>query len=151
MSKTAPSQKITATAFIFHQNKVVLVKRAPHLDFFPDTYELPGGHIEYGEQVAEGLQREIGEECRIDVFVGEPFYVYTYCRNDIKAHVVEIGYFVTPKDIKDKIILSTEHTEFLWVEEKQLKYYLEKNNIEGYRLAKKGFEILRSNLPKEVL
>ena len=76
-------QVITACAFIHHNfdgvEKVFLPKRADTKKFLPGVYELPGGHIDFGEELVEGLKREIEEEFDIQINVGDPFYAF--CRN----------------------------------------------------------------------
>ena len=58
-------QVITATAFIHHNfdgvEKVFLPKRAATKKFLPNINELPGGHIDFGEDIVKGLKREILE------------------------------------------------------------------------------------------
>ena len=48
-----------------------------------DTYQLPGGHIEDGEDIEECIRREVMEECGIELDVGEsPFLsITTYDNN----------------------------------------------------------------------
>src|SRR3546814_11693547 len=63
-------QVITACAFTNNNfdgiEKVFLPKRADTKKFLPGVYEIPGGHIDYGEDVAAGLKREIQEELKMD-------------------------------------------------------------------------------------
>ena len=70
-------QVITACAFIHRQidgvEKVFLPKRADTKKFLPSVYELPGGHIDFGEDPITGLKREIDEEFGMEVEVGDPF------------------------------------------------------------------------------
>ena len=84
-------QVITACAFIHQEfdgvEKVFLPKRAETKKFLPGVYELPGGHIDFGEDPVVGLEREIDEEFGAKVEVGDPFYVFTYT-NDIKRSPV---------------------------------------------------------------
>ena len=54
-------QVITACAFI-RQNingvdKVFLAKRADTKKFLPGVYELPGGHVDFGEDPVRALKR----------------------------------------------------------------------------------------------
>lgn len=81
-------QVITACAFIHHQidgvQKVFLAKRAATKKFLPDVFELPGGHIDFGEDVTAGLAREVAEEFDMTISVGDPFFVFTYT-NEIKG------------------------------------------------------------------
>ena len=45
--------------------------------FLPGLYELPGGHIEYGENIVEGLKREVLEELGMRISVGDAFTHWT--------------------------------------------------------------------------
>lgn len=50
--------------------------RAPGREWFPNVWDIPGGHIEPHESEAEALTRELREELGIIVsVVGEPFAV----------------------------------------------------------------------------
>ena len=62
--KLAEGQQVfTACAFIHHNfdgvDKVFLLKRATTKRFLPGVFELPGGHIEFGEDMVEGLWRDV--------------------------------------------------------------------------------------------
>src|SRR3989344_2881839 len=92
-------QVITACAFI-HQNfngaeKVFLAKRADNKKFLPGVYELPGGHIELGEVLIEGIKREIFEEFHMDISVGDVFFAFTYFNKIKGSHSIEVVYFAT--------------------------------------------------------
>lgn len=112
-------QVITACAFI-HQKlngveKVFLPRRAATKKFLPSVYELPGGHIDFGEEIIEGLKREIKEEFGMSINVGDPFHVFTY-KNEVKgSHSIEVVYFATFVDSVEKITLNPEdHSEYQW-------------------------------------
>src|SRR5260370_3789793 len=104
-------QVITACAFI-HQSlegkkKVFLPKRSATKKFLPDVYELPGGHIDFNEEIVKGLQREILEEFGMTIIVGDPFAVFTYT-NDIKSsHSIQIIYFTSFTFSLETIIILT--------------------------------------------
>jgi len=90
-------QVIVACAFIHHNfdgvEKVFLAQRAATKKFFPGVYEVPGGHIDFGEDIVAGLKREVREELGKDIAVGDPFSVFTYL-NEVKgAHSIEVCYF----------------------------------------------------------
>ncbi len=148
-------QVITACAFIYREfegvTKVFLPKRADTKKFLPGVYEMPGGHIDFGENVAEGLAREVKEELEVDINVGDPFYVFDYV-NDIKgSHTIEIIYFATLKNNPDDIKLHPEdHSEYGWFGEDELeKAHTPAKGVDDpeFVALKKGFSILGGALP----
>ena len=60
------TQAITACALVWHEfdgvKKAFVPKRADTKKFLPGVYNLPGGHVEYGEDIVEALKREYLEE-----------------------------------------------------------------------------------------
>jgi 8-oxo-dGTP pyrophosphatase MutT (NUDIX family) len=95
-------QVITACVFIHQQfdgiEKLFWPKRADTKKFLPGVYELPGGHMDFGEDLVEGLRREIKEEFGMSVSIGDAFAAFTYA-NEIKgSHSVEIVFFAMLED-----------------------------------------------------
>ncbi len=78
-------------------------------------FELPGGHIDFGENLTDGLTREIREKFGVDVSIGDPFAAFTYV-NDIKGfHSVEVVFFGTFSDSIENISCNPEdHSGFEW-------------------------------------
>lgn len=148
-------QVMTACAFIHRQvdgvEKVFLPKRAATKKFLPDVYELPGGHIDYGEDIVAGLKREVEEEFNVNVNVGDPFAVFTYT-NEIKgSHSIEVIYFAQLLDSPDAITLNPEdHSEAGWFAENELaKVTTQNKDIDDVEFVsiKKGFALLRGEHP----
>jgi 8-oxo-dGTP diphosphatase len=144
-------QVVTACAFI-HQafdgvEKVFLPKRAATKKFLPSVYELPGGHIDFGEDPVSGLKRELDEEFGMKAKVGDPFYVFTYT-NEVKgSHSIEVIYFAQFTD--DLAILKVnpeDHSEFGWFAEGELESATTPgkglDDVE-FVAMKKGFALLR--------
>ncbi len=113
-------QVISACAFIHRSfdgvEKVFLAKRAATKKFLPGVFELPGGHIDFGEEIVAGLTREIREEFVMGVEVGDPYFVFTYT-NEIKgSHTIETQYFARFTDPLENIVLHPEdHSSFEWL------------------------------------
>jgi len=138
-------QAITACVFLHKDGKLFLAKRAKTKKFLPDKFELPGGHIEFGESLEAGLTREIREEFNIEVEIGDIFYAFIYVSHDGEKHTVEIDYFAVMKDSKQKITLNPEdHSEYKWVSEEEARRYFPAGDQEGIAI-KRGFEILKNN------
>lgn len=146
-------QVITACAFIHHDfngtSKVFLPKRAATKKFLPNVYELPGGHVDFGETPVAGLQREIMEEFGMNCGVGDPFFVFTYT-NDVKgSHSIEVIYFATFTGSLEHIRLNAEdHSAYGWFAEDELDQAAtpEKplDDIE-FDAIRKGFSLLRGD------
>src|SRR4030095_13588114 len=86
LKDTSMLQKIVVAGFIVKDGKVLLAKRPKSKKLAPDKYHLPGGHVEYGEDVRSALKRELKEECGIEAEVDEPFFSFSYISDD--AHTV---------------------------------------------------------------
>lgn len=119
-------QVITACAFIWHDfdgvKKVFLPRRADTKKFLPGLFELPGGHIDFGEDITAGLKREIKEELNMTVTLGDPFAVFTY-QNLVKgSHSIEVVYFAQFIEAIENITLHPEdHSEYRWFSEEDVK------------------------------
>ncbi len=143
-------QVFTAGAFIHHNfdgvTKVFLPKRAATKKFMPGIYEFPGGHIEFGEEMVEGLKREVREELEMEITVGDPFYVFDY-KNPIKgSHSIEVIYFATfVNSIEEIKIHEGDHDNFGWFSEKEIEKIAEHKSREDkeFPAILKGFAILR--------
>lgn len=122
---TPGQQVITACAFIHQkvdgEHKVFLAKRSDKKKFLPGVYELPGGHVDFGEEVPAGLEREIEEEFGMKVEIGDPFAVFTY-QNEVKgSHSIEVIYFASFIDPIDSITMNPDdHSTFGWYSEAEL-------------------------------
>lgn len=125
-----------------------MARRADTKKFLPGKYELPGGHIEFGETIEDGLKREFKEEFGIDVLVGDPFHVFTYTRDNDTVHAVEVDCFVTLANPSQNIILNPEeHSESKWISQSEVLNFFEEND-EECKAIKKGFEVLHRKIDK---
>lgn len=145
-------QVFTACAFIHRvvdgEEKVFLPKRADTKKFLPGKYELPGGHIEYGESMELGLQREIKEELGVEVSIGDPFAVFTYT-NEIKgSHSIEVVYFAKLiSDTEDISINPEDHSSFGWFNVDEAIKLNSSEKDEEVAVIKKGFALLSGDSP----
>lgn len=144
-------QVFTAAAFIHKKvngiDKLFMAKRSNIKKFLPGVFELAGGHIDYGEDIVEGLIREVKEEFDVKVRVGEPFAVFTY-KNDIKkCHSIQVIYFCEFAEPEENIKINHEdHSEFKWVAEDEIESIYgngKDENDQEIQAIKRGFEILR--------
>ncbi len=139
-------QVITACAFIHHKfdgvEKVFVSKRADTKKFLPGFFELPGGHIDFGEDVVNGLKREVMEELGMSISVGDPFAAFTYT-NDIKgSHCIEVIFFATFGDPIENITIRPEdHSEYAWITQAEVETIGSMSDAEVKNVMR-GFELL---------
>lgn len=106
--KKPKSPILTVDGILLEKGKVLLVKRAIY-PFF-GSWELPGGHVDYGETVEKAIQREMREELGIPVKIKKLFGVYSNPKRDPRYHTASVVYLL--KKTKGKIRLSREASEF---------------------------------------
>lgn len=144
-------QIFSVCAFVHHNfdgvNKLFLPRRAKTKKFWPDVYELPGGHVDWGETFEDAVIREVKEEFDMGIKLGDPYYLFTY-NNDVKgSHSVEVIYFATFTDPLANIKLEPEdHSEYKWLSEEELPQIYgiggkDADNPECLAMQR-GFEIL---------
>jgi 8-oxo-dGTP diphosphatase len=128
-----------AKAFIFHERKLLLIKRRPDDIQTPGIWEGPGGRIEQGENPVEGLKREVKEETGLEIQVVIPFSTKQFTRKD--GQIITLIIFLC-KSESAEVKLSEEHTEFAWIEIEKAKevltdfFHNEIDIIEKFELLK---------------
>jgi 8-oxo-dGTP diphosphatase len=76
-----------ACALLIRENRVFLAHRSPAKAWFPDVWDLPGGHLEAGESSAQALVRELREELGVDIAAPEGHPLVTHRSADLVLSV----------------------------------------------------------------
>ena len=108
--------EIIARAAIVRNRKILLCKAKEK-----NYYFLPGGHIEFGENLKAGLKREIQEELGLNSTTIEFFDIVEnfFVQNKKNNHEIN---FIFSTMLENKEIKSKEkYIEFEWFELDQLK------------------------------
>jgi 8-oxo-dGTP diphosphatase len=92
--------KKVAKVIIVDDDSVLMLKRSNYVEKYAGEWDLPGGHIQVGEEFSTGMKREVKEETGLDiespVFVGKlenlEFYTCKYNGKPIKTSHEHTGF-----------------------------------------------------------
>jgi 8-oxo-dGTP pyrophosphatase MutT (NUDIX family) len=133
-------QKIVVAGFLCERGRVLLARRALGKAIAPGEYHLPGGHVEFGEEVPAALARELREELGAAVEVLDPYFTFSYLTPP-ETHtigVVCLARLLTPPE--GLAFDPRETAETAWAEEGELTRYLSPES-HNYRAALLGFRL----------
>ena len=109
---------IVLTGILKDKDLFLIVKRSDNDDLYPGAWEFPGGHLEIGETLKEGLKRELKEEIGFNEDFN-PLITHYYDeikeKNNKLIHNLEIDFIINVKKDNINIKLSNEHTDYKWV------------------------------------
>ncbi|MDD4333220.1 MAG: NUDIX hydrolase [Patescibacteria group bacterium] len=116
-------QKISVTAFILFNNKVLILKRSKQEKFLPNYYEMPGGKVEFGESPDMALIREIKEETNLSIEIIKPYSFFSYISDNNQRHTVDIQFITKIKSNEADVKLSNSHDDYKLIEVDEINNY----------------------------
>jgi len=124
-----PEFWVATKSIILHGRKILLIKRSAYAGGGEGLWEIPGGGMKFGETLHEGLAREIREETGLTVRVGMLLYAMTAPVSP-ERQIVGLTYLSYAND--DRVVLSHEHTEYLWATRGQVMELLNKPMLDDF-------------------
>ena len=110
--------RIVLTGILRDKDLFLVVKRNENDNLYPGSWEFPGGHLEKGETLKDGLKRELEEE----IGFTENFNpIITHYFDELKEknneliHDLELDFIINVDSSKIDIKLSDEHSDYKWV------------------------------------
>ncbi|RSM44798.1 acetyltransferase [Actinoplanes sp. ATCC 53533] len=67
ISAERPPRARVVVALLRDGNRILLCHRSPRRRWYPDVWDLPGGHVEPGELPGAALARELREELGVEI------------------------------------------------------------------------------------
>lgn len=101
-------------AVIEHQGNILCAQRSEQMSL-PLLWEFPGGKIEQGETDIEALKREIQEEMKCDLAVGEKVTTTTH---EYDFVIIELTTYRCT--LQETMPTLTEHSQIKWLAPKAL-------------------------------
>ena len=111
-----------AKIILFHGEKILLLL-SNHPDF-NGSLDLPGGHIQYGEEPEDGLRREVKEETGLIIVNYKKLYQFS-----------TITYYMGQMP-KGNIKLSNEHLDYFF-------FTINEINNKGYPISKHFYNAIK--------
>ncbi len=102
------SRQVAKVIIIDDDGRVLMLKRSNYVDKYAGEWDLPGGHIQVGEDFETGMRREVREETSLEIknpkFVQKldnlDFYYCSYSGKPIKMSHEHVGFrFFSGKDL----------------------------------------------------
>jgi 8-oxo-dGTP diphosphatase len=122
---------------VIRDGRALLIKRGS--EPLKDQWSIPGGTLELGESIQEGVRRELLEETGIEVRVGELIEVFDRIFRDaageIQYHFVIVDYLC--EAINGEARAASDVTDVAWVNEEDLWNY--KLSEAATRVIQKAF------------
>ena len=117
MSEGRDVNKVSKVVIMADGGKVLILKRAPESvsDASPWEWDLPGGHVQEDESFIEAAVREVEEEVQLSLNKLQQFYM--------DSSIGKETCFYSCKSWSGKPTLSSEHTDYVWVDPAQIADY----------------------------
>ena len=103
---------------IFKEDKVLLVVKSDSEEINPNTVDIPGGRLEFGEMPEDGLKREIMEETALEADVIKPTRCWSFVKEEKGFQLVGVTFLCEYKS--GEVKLSDEHDKVLWIDPEEV-------------------------------
>lgn len=92
------------------EGKYLILVKSSKEDINPNTYDLPGGRINFGEKLEDAVTREVKEETGLDIKPQKVFEAWTFTKEGFQ--LVGINYLC--EFVGGDLKLSEEHDNAEW-------------------------------------
>ncbi|MDF2545049.1 MAG: mismatch repair protein MutT [Herbinix sp.] len=115
--------RVATKALILYNKRALIIQRSNYCGVGENDWEFAGGGLKFGEDLLDGLSREIKEEVGLTVRIDKLLYAVSRLVNP-QRQIVALIYLCYADT--DTVVLSDEHKNFLWATRKQLEELLTK-------------------------
>jgi len=140
VGKVPSEQILVAVGAVIEDDRgrILLVKHKKERGgYWQGKWICPGGELEFGEEIKEGIQREVKEETNLEIELVRPLVPFDrIVKSDKEAslHVIYIDYIA--KLIGGELKMDSDVGEALWVEKKNIPKIWQELHEDTQRLLK---------------
>ncbi len=120
------------------KGRILLVKHKPERGgFWQGKWICPGGELELGETIGEGIKREVKEETGLEIELVKPLSAFdriVKSAGEVRLHVVYIDYIV--KLVGGELKVNSDVGKALWVKKDELDRIWEDIHEDAKKLLK---------------
>jgi len=116
---------VATKAFVVYNGQVLILRESTNYQDGGNIgkFDVVGGRVKPGQRFDESLKREIKEETGLNVKIGKPFFVNEW-RPVVRNEQWQIvGVFFECSATSDKVALSQDHDQYLWIKPTTYKEY----------------------------
>jgi 8-oxo-dGTP diphosphatase len=111
---------VATKAIIFNTKleKYLVLKKSDIEDINPNTFDMPGGRIKFGEKLEEAVIREAKEETGLDVEAKQVFNAWTFVKKNKDFQLTGVDFLCVTQ--QQEVKLSEEHSGSEWKEAQEI-------------------------------
>ena len=86
-------QQFAQKGFVIHDNKLLCVRKSKDDPSWPLHWEVPGGRMDFGEDVESHFCREVEEETNLKIIPERPFHIWqwTFEREGVERQIIDVA------------------------------------------------------------
>lgn len=108
---------IATKGLVYVDGKYLILYKSNHEDINPNTYDIPGGRLKFGEEPELALKRELLEEVGLTIQIGPITECWTMIKTKFQLFGVTYLCFAETNNVE----ISEEHQFHKWVESKEIE------------------------------
>ena len=122
--------KVVVKGVLIRNKRILIVQRSHTDSVGAGTWEVVGGNLNFGELLDDALKREYLEEVGLRITVKRLLFSTTFFTSKSRQ-IVLLSYLCESEE--SKIVLSSEHEQYLWVAKDELLTLLSEEILADYQ------------------
>lgn len=113
-----PAILLVNRAVVFDDDRLLLLQRSRDDSYNPGLWEFPGGKVDAGEELVEGLKREVFEETGLEIELSS---TSTHVESELiqggkYSGRLYVALFHSARRLSGELSISNEHEAYTWLD-----------------------------------